>query len=244
MSTIKWRWALDDLPELRALIPAVFRSRTSDERADAVLDWIWRNCYETGIDDPGLTGEDRYRAMGVYRWWQANSLANGGRGPAMSCGSVGYLTVGMMASLGVPAVVLLASNANGSNDVSVQYWSNEKPGWIHVLPAFNAHFEGDTGTRLSYMEWSTMERVNKNRDCFRCVSPTGGNDYWDLKALEHYREWLGFTASAFVQAGNATLINGDTCQNVQIYTSDTPNALVGNATPTTIFDIEPSLCAL
>lgn len=238
---IKWRFALDDLPELRALLPGGVMAQSCDARADTVLRWVWSHCYETGVDGPGLAGAYRYSAMGVYRWWLSRQSENDKRGPAMSCGSVGYLTIGMLSSVGIPAVVLGASNQYGQADISVQYWCPDKPGWVHVLPAFNAHFESLNGQRLSYVEWSTLERTQRNRNAFKCVSPTGGADYWKEPLLVPYREWVGFTLAAFVQAGNAILINGDPCPCIEIWSDPNVEGKLGKTQPSSFADIEPNL---
>lgn len=208
-----------------------------------IRNWVWNHCYWTGTNDPPIPPKDEVRANQILSWWIANRDANGGKGPAMACGTIQNLYIGLLGSMEIKARKINASSASGLVDNSSEYWSSAKSGWVHVIPQTMGHFERHN-TPLSYVEWSRLERAYGRDEKFYYVSPfaEGGAPKWPIPGLQP--GWVGMTDTAVLENGNALHLDAphSPYQLVQIWgPTQRQNAEVGNVMPTTIEDLEPLL---
>lgn len=214
--SLPYNWSANPDPALRAFAdtipipPYLGCGLLGDQRLDddttekVIRHWIWNTCYWTGRNNPEIPHPDEMKGSKILAWMQANAQLNNGLGPEMSCGTIANLTVSLLAAYGILARKIQATSVEGKADASIEFWSPNKPGWVHVIPQNNAHFQTTSGQPLSYLEWSSHEIETGHREGFTLTGLGGsyGMPKHPVTEWTDNKQWLGYHDSAIAENGN------------------------------------------
>lgn len=185
------------------------RAELSDDDLElCIRDWWYRNANWTGsnqVTAPVLGST--VLALTIYNWMLTNAGLNSGKGPTMTCATVSAGYVGSLAVYGIPARSVHGRTPAANVDVTAEYWSPAKPGWVHVLPHVNGQITL-YNKPASLFEWAMAERqlltlnpalsTVADFETARAASGVfgslyyGGSDGTNLKSAVDAHDWAGY----------------------------------------------------